>query len=310
MGARLATRRVFRCAVIAWLVGFGSTASPISGSSEASKDPVAQAGARPSVSFSPNPVKTGYTKDGSADIKAIVTATVGPKDNTYDVEIKIGGQRRVAVANIQRNPSNGTVTFEVRGISPTDRNKRDGDTTIEAWTNGRLAGSVRAIVVIPAAIGTPHPQANGVVQPKNLAIDATTSPPAKGLPAGMVALGTYYQHWLTITVVDQFGNALDSSYDGVPVTESHIPNNQRMSGGTYKDPVGRVRNVATALAGGPVARAWPSQPPSPLAQPIGQVTSNVSVEVGGHSLNPAVVNRTIKWSTAANGDVTVQIIWP
>jgi hypothetical protein len=262
------------------------------------------------VSFSPDPIKTGYTKDGSVDIKVIVTATVDPKDKTYDVEIKISGHKRVAVANIQRDRPIGTVTFEVRGKSPTDKNKRGGDTTIEAWIQGKLAGSALVIVVIPAAIGTPHPQANGVVQPKNLVTDATTSPPANDLPAGMVALGTWYQHWLTTPVVDQFGNALDSIYNGVPVTESHIPINQRMSGGAYKDPVGRVRNVAAALTGGPVARAWPNQPPSPLAQPNGQVTVNVSVEVGGHSLDPAVVNRTIKWSTAANGDVTVQVIWP
>lgn len=301
---------VLGCVVVVWLFVPGFTPSPISAGRETSKDPVVHAEARPSVSFSPDPIKTGYTKDGSVDIKVIVTATVDPKDKTDDVEIKISGYKRVTVANIQRNRPKGTVIFEVRGKSPTDKNKRDGDTTIEAWINGKLAGSAPAIVVIPAAIGTPHPQANGLVQPKNLVTDATTSPPAKDLPGGMVALGTSYQHWLTIPVVDQFGNALDSSYDGVPVTESHLPMNQKMSGGTYKDPVGRLRNVATALAGGPVALAWPNQPPSPLAQPNGQDTASVSVEVGGHSLNPAVVIRTIKWSTAANGDVTVQIIWP
>ncbi|MGA2262633.1 MAG: hypothetical protein ABSH28_14510 [Acidobacteriota bacterium] len=295
---------------MAWLVDLAFTPLPILIKTDTGIEPVAHAEVRPTVSFSPDPVKTGYTTDGSADIKLIVTATVDPKDKTDHVEIKTSGHKRVSVANIQRNQSKGTLAFEVRGKSPTDKNKPDGDTMIEAWIEGKLAGGTPAVVVIPAAIGTPHPQAYGVVQPKNLVTDTTTSPPANRLPAGMVALGTYYQHWLTIPVVDQFGNALDSSYDGVPVTENHIPINQKMSRGAYKDPVGRVRNMVPARARDPVALAWPIQPPFPLALPNGQVTANVSVEVGGHSLNPAVVNRTLKWSTAANGDVTVQIIWP
>jgi hypothetical protein len=311
MGARLLTMRgVSACVVVVWLVGFGSTAAPILAGGETGKDPIAHAAPRPSVSFSPDPIKTGYTKDGSVDIKATVTATVDPKDKTDEIKIKISGHKRVAVANIQRDKAEGTVTFEVRGKSPTDKNKQDGDTTIEAWIKGKLAGSAPAIVVIPAAIGMPHPQANGIVQPKNLVTDTTTSPAANDLPAGMVALGTWYQHWLAIPVVDQFGDALDSIYDGVPITESHIPINQKMSGGIYKDPVGRVRSIAAVLAGSLVALAWPNQPPFALAQPNGQDTVNVSVEVGGHSLNPAVVNRTRRWSMAANGDVTVQIIWP
>ena len=50
-----------------------------SGEGETGKDPIAHAAPRPSVLFSPDPIKTGYTKDGSVDIKATVTATVIPR---------------------------------------------------------------------------------------------------------------------------------------------------------------------------------------------------------------------------------------
>ncbi len=41
----------------------------------------------------------------------------------------------------------------------------------------------------------------------------------------------------------------------------------------------------------------------------GEEANDPPVEVGGFSLNPGIVNRTIKWTTAVK-DVTIQVIWP
>ncbi len=103
------------------------------------------------------------------------------------------------------------------------------------------------MVVVPDAIGTPHDQKSGQVAGINMVASATSSPAYWGTP-GKVVLWTTYLQWLTIQVLDQFGNPLDMIYGWIDVyerpknTTGFKKINQQLEGnGTYQDPVG-VRN--------------------------------------------------------------------
>ncbi|MFA7160397.1 MAG: hypothetical protein WC299_13945 [Kiritimatiellia bacterium] len=167
------------------------------------------------------------------------------------------------------------------------------------------------VVLKPAAIHSPHPQFNGNVAGQNRALDSTTSPSAM-VGAGNVLLISLYITYQTITVDDQFGNTLNAIFSGSPVTEyGGVAINQLMTAaGTYSDPVGN------GIIAGVVPAENPPGTPNPviavfLASPVppapaSTVVQNIPVEVGGHSLNPAVVSRQVTTSPPNN----LQIVWP
>jgi len=167
------------------------------------------------------------------------------------------------------------------------------------------------IVLKPAAIHSPHPQFNGNVAGQNSALDSTTSPRAM-VGAGNVLLMSLYITYQTITVDDQLGNTLNAIYGGSPVTEyGGVAINQLMTAaGTYSDPVGNRRIAGVVPAENPPGTPNPAiavflASPVPAA-PASTVVQNIPVEVAGHSLNPAVVNRQVTTSPPNN----LQIVWP
>jgi len=256
------------------------------------------------VRFAAGPIKTGYTLPvADSAIKKTVTATVVPAAEAANITLVVTGQPRATIpaASIVRNTTAGTVTFDVRGTSetPDDGNPQTPavpDTFVEGHKNGVSKGSAPVLVVVPKRIGTPLPEANSTVTGVNRVLDRYTSP-ASFPPAGYVRLETIYVQWLMVPVDDQCGNRLDSLYTGVFVSEDGKVTNQPMrSDGTYQDPVGfgqgKEPGPSEVLEGSAAALAWPTDAPMSLP-PIGylQREEDISVSVGGHSLDPAVVGR-------------------
>jgi hypothetical protein len=263
------------------------------------------------VSFDPNPVKVGINRlTTGPNLTAVVTATVLPAGYVGSTTISVARQPRVSVTINHTDAAAGTITFTVKGLTATDPLSPNGDTTLQGRVNGFIRGEAQAIVIVPAAVGTPHPQPNGAVRPQNMCLDATTSPADPYLPPGTVQLETVYAQWLTIPVLDQFGKALDPIYNGVPVTEANVPINQAIQNGAYTDPTGKAVLAGVQPANSAVANRWPNQPAWPPVPQFGSDPGGTAVEVGGNSLSPAVVNRTTIWSTALNGTVTIRIVWP
>ena len=219
-----------------------------------------------SVSFSPSPVKTGYCRPpAQSTIHKSVTATVSPKSITNEIDIvKTGATARIDIQNIVKDPGAGKITFDVYGRRATPRDKPEGDTTIQAKRNDTVCGQVQAIVVKPKRIRRHTQNTAGNVIPFNLAADGDTSPAHWGVPEGYVQLNTYWMHWLTITVLDQFDNVLDGVYAGAAVAEDGRPINQAMAGdGTFQDPVGhwepRSPGPAQVRDDSADAANWPTQ---------------------------------------------------
>jgi hypothetical protein len=271
--------------------------------------------------FSSARIVTGYTvpEDTSTIKSDSVTLTVTPKRLAANVDLRIAGKDRATVVEIQRNPVAGTVTFRVKGKSATPADKKEGDTTVEAVVGGRVLATTKVVVVIPKAIATPHPTFDGEVNGVNMVISATSKPAAtpaslkalkRAYPNRDVFISTAYLRILTITVNDQFGDELDAIYAGTQVTEEGDPINQQMTAnGTYSDPVGHLVNFAYHSQNG--ADAYAAKEPLEPA-PNHNESVNKGVEVGGHSLNPAIVNRTVTLSPKPGSPMTGQlkITWP
>ncbi len=276
------------------------------------------------ASFNPNPAITGYTLPlANSTIKSdTITFYVSPKALANTVVLSVAGQNRVTIHDIKRNAAEGTIKFTLKGTSATPTSAPKGDTFVLAKNGEKELARDTAIVVIPKAIAKPHPEFDGAVTGFNQAGDASTSPAWWGqLPNGSVKLLTWYVTFLTIPVNDQFGKRLDKIYKGTAVTEhNNQPINQQMTAaGTYQDPVGSYR-----IPGGnsevPKTIPDPQNPSQQIPNPVvtnfvnGQAlpiyvfsqTQNIRVQVGGHELDPAVVNRKME-ATAPN---KIKITWP
>jgi hypothetical protein len=213
---------------------------------------------------------------------------------------------------VKENDAKGTITFEVRGTNATPVTSLNGDSSVDAKFKGNVVASDPVIVIVPAAIGTPHPQAKGVATPVNMALDLTTSPSYSGGKKGNVFLVCEYLLWLTVPVVDQFGNPLDSMYNGVDVTElNNVPINQKIKDGTYQDPVGPGDPFEEVEATSPVVPMYLKGQTYSLKDPNDSIVQNIAVQVGGWSLNPGVKNRTVSWVTDPDTkSVTITVTWP
>lgn len=269
------------------------------------------------VTFEKDPIRTGFTKPVlTSQIKVATYLRCDPPNVVSDIVLTIGGVDRVDIEIQEVIPETGYLIFRVKGKSATPANKPQGDTTIEARYQGEVCASIQAIVLVPRRIGTPHPEADGAVQPQNIAADAATSPAYFGnLNAGEVVLVTVYAQWLTIPVDDQFRDRLDQLYTGVPVEEfannSWRAINQNLTAnGTYEDPVfaftykGGQQQPYIVMGDSQEALDWPSAP----AEAITEIdeTQNISVKVGGHELSTGIVDRQLTTTAPDN----VRIEWP
>lgn len=276
----------------------------------------------PTASFNPASIVTGFTLPAAQSTiqSQDVTLTVRPAAAAANVTLAIAGTNRATIVNVRRGP--GTITFNAKGTSATPANMPNGDTRVEARLGNRVLATANVVVVIPTAVGTPHPTFNGRVTGSNIIMDATTSPAFFGiLPAGEVKLATAYTTTLNVPVVDQFGTQLNAIYAGTAVTEQQgFAINQNMqANGTYRDPVGllqiprantpRERPPGTA---NPQLAAHTGNP-APRFPPVARnFNQNKLVQVGGHMLNPAVVNRqvTITLIAGSNTQANLRIVWP
>jgi len=266
------------------------------------------------VSFDPSPVKTGYTIPfDSSTLKKVVTATCTPASDAGAITFDVGGEVRVSVNIVSSDTSSGQIVLNVKATgTPTPANSPNGDTTIFAYYKGNTVGQVQAIVVIPASVGTPHPQPNGPVIGKNLALNEKTSPTVCGLDQTQVFLESNWSQWLPVIVFDQFNHTLDPIYTGAPVAEG-CPINQNMrADGTYLDPVGVGATApppVTVPANSNRANDWVTIDPLDTLPNVTQDASVPVVTVGGHQLNPAVVNRKVT-ASGTNIAANVAISWP
>lgn len=152
------------------------------------------------------------------------------------------GQLRVKLAN-QVKHTNGTIIVDTYGQIFSPGNLQVSDCflwAIHTPTN-RIIAYAPIWILIPRAVGLPHPTADGSVTPVNQAATGSTSPAYFGsLLAGNVVLWTYWAQWLSVPVVDQFKDDLIALYDGQPVKEysgGWKPINQNVNNASYQDPV-------------------------------------------------------------------------
>jgi hypothetical protein len=191
----------------------------------------------------------------------------------------------------------------------------------DEWLIPTISGSNKPmsaiVVIVPAAIGTPHPTYNSTVTGTNRVLDGTTSPATTGLSSGDVWLVTEYDYFMTMQVVDQFGVNLDQLYAGAPISETInfqvVAINQNLTAsGTYSDPVGkdmpRDNGPSAVPAGSTDALQWVlvSNTYRVALITINPTTQNIPVSVAGISLNPGVVGRVV--STTSPNSLT--ITWP
>jgi hypothetical protein len=179
--------------------------------------------------------------------------------------------------------------------------------------------------------------ANGAVTPVNAKADYTTSPTWFGNPSlgfNEVILWTYWAQWITMTVVDQNGKPIDSSYYGQDVYEFWSGDNawhninQKISGCTYKDPVFVfLSNLGTNVfpkynttnpADQAIINSWLAATPQAMGIAAGTYPPrSIRVKVAGVELfanwnpptpssKPAIQGRVIIATVPAN----IQITWP
>lgn len=286
--------------------------------------PASYGDSTPNVSFNKNPVKVGMNGTRSSETSAYpaatpatyphrLIATITPSSIAGSVTFDSSNSGRATVTEVSRTTSGNSVdvVLKVVGVAMTPVSSPNGDAEIRAKLNGNVIKTTKVLVLKPSSIRSPHPEFNGSVQGQNRVGDSSTSP-AYLIPAGYVMLskGSYFT-FLTIGVNDQFGNSLHAIYAGAPVTESGSAINQVLtSSGTYSDPVGFTVSDTAVLAEDPPGTPNPTiaqfmaspVPPAPYAT----IVQNIAVEVEGHSLNPAIVNRRVTTWVPDN----LQVEWP
>ncbi|MDD4340867.1 MAG: hypothetical protein PHO14_01375 [Kiritimatiellae bacterium] len=277
-----------------------------------------------SIQFNKNPVKVGIGGNRTSETAAYPATTPASYPHRLAAKIKpislaaaitfdSSNPSRATVSEVSRTTTDDSVVviLKVTGGSMTPVASPDGDVEIRAKHNGQVVKTTKALVLKPIAIHSPHPEYNGTVTGQNRVLDSTTSPPAGTPPGYVVLMKGEYITYLEIRVDDQYGKALHSIYAGASVTEGGGCLNMYMtSSGTYLDPVSFSCDARQVLAENPPGTPNPeiaqflasAVPPAPQTT----VTQNLSVEVEGHSVNPAIVSRVVTAWVPDN----LQIQWP
>jgi hypothetical protein len=239
---------------------------------------------------------------GTDDRLQHLAVVVDPPSEASKVNISTSGG--IDVVSGSTKVSGGVISFDIAGLT---KSSSKGDSSIIAKHNCGLSVTQTVTVVVPAKVATPHDTTGGGLVVQNIAADASTSPAILGVPPGQVDLITLYARFLTITVHDQFDDALGDLYAGAPVSEyANIRINQSLSAtGTYLDPVGSFTEAGIVAKGSPAATAWPTQPNLPMT--AYNAVQNIPVQVDGFPLSPAIAGRQV---SANPGTKTVTITWP
>ncbi len=197
----------------------------------------------------------------------------------------------------------------------------DAEVIARGIKNPSLA-SATLLVLTPKKVQQPTgsgPYFLGVLPLQNVALNKDTSPALTLVPSNGVELVSIIEKITTVTVLDQFDHPLDSIYAGVPITEGRGGINQNMSSnGTYQDPIGPIIDSGKSVSKNDpnyqkIVDNWTSAPPPILTgSQEGSLDESTPVEVGGISLNPAIVKRFFYIGSLVDpkGTYNVEILWP
>jgi hypothetical protein len=258
-----------------------------------------------SVTFNPDPIKTGFVKGigGAADPPLLkhVIATVCPASARDQISIEKDDPREeIEIQNLKKK-GNDQWEFDVAGKKKTEVENKDNPAKVVAQkANGGVAASAKAYVVVPTDYKHPNPESKDAVG-SNTSLGRSTSPffVAEGLPF-LMELCTVYDADFTVNVLDQFGDALDDCYVGQEVFEKTAAvcdtNQKIVAGGSYNDRMGpnmpsrymdsRDPGYTQALL------TWMMSPC--MAPTVGvNIDAGVEVQIAGHAIEKAKMTRLV-----------------
>jgi hypothetical protein len=271
----------------------------------------------------PSPLRVGIsatTLGGVAhDRTQHLRAVISPANEADSVAIVPSDFNRLQITRV--STSNGVIAFDVVGKA---KSGERGDVEIRASYSGSVISRTAVTVVVPGQIATPHDTTGGGAVIENRALNQDTSPALTNVASDQFSLVTVYIRKLTITVKDQFGDAIGDIYQGAEISEREEGtvlvfkiNQSLTASGTYTDPVGFMEPSGTIVPiSDPRINAWPSQSKIPLRSGTNSVPQRYSVFVDGFRLNPdpAITNRQVTVSgdghSTTSPPVSITINWP
>jgi len=252
----------------------------------------------------------------------MLTATVTPANKASSIAFSItNAEASVSITNV--NSTTGVVSLTVKALAGTPDSEPDGDAKLVASGSGGRISGIIILVIKPTSVQVPPSDAQNIVwkgwvDGVNTYGTRDTSPAFPGITPGNCTLYTGYTHWMTITVLDQFGTALDSLFTDTKVTEDGGTINQKLADdGTYQDPVGhpvfKNGSQQTPLKVGgndnPDIAAWLAASPLPI--PGEHDDARTAVEIGGISLSPAIDSRGFVIGSDTNSSTyNFVVLWP
>ena len=180
------------------------------------------------VIFDKDPVKAGICLDGqNHDLRGTVLATITPTNAADQVVFVSSNPSRATVAEDSRinQADSVVVTLKVTGVSATPDTEPAGDTDLLAMINGQLCDSTKILVVVPKA----NTHSTGSISFENIAFSIAGT--------NLYHPGSRATCYVTTTFQDQFGDTLDSIYDGYHVVTEEF---QDIHGNPIFFPAGEV----------------------------------------------------------------------
>jgi hypothetical protein len=170
---------------------------------------------RPQVTFDKKVVKAGISHI-SKDVRGTITATIKPKSAAPKVTFISTNKARATVSEESRidGTDSTTVTLRITGVVATPIDKPKGDAQVQALFAGKKIG-----LKVPALVVVPTTQDHKIGQTTLV----NTSGQMTSFPFKFV-LTTDVTNIVSITISDQFGQILDSAYDGTDVVTETLSN--------------------------------------------------------------------------------------
>ena len=257
-----------------------------------------------SISLSMNDAqRIGISANGHDRTQHIIV-TACPSSEIVNVALTHGPH--ITLSNFHMNVGDGTKTFDLVG---TDKSGDPEDTYVTATDNASGCSVTKtATVIVPAAIGTPHPQFDEVVESKNYVLDSNSVPPSYGLPPSYVSLITAAMTPVSIPVVDQFTDPCGDLYDGSEIKEDDKKMNVNLSGSSYIDNCAWRERFGDFRSNSSEAIGWPTH--SVFSISNGSKTRTLEIKVDGFLLNPSIVDRKISYTSVNGHSGRLKIEWP
>ena len=258
---------------------------------------------------------TGYTIDANGKPKGIAVKATGKivgditKIDKLSIELGAEAPTRAVLGQVKLDAANKTVSVEVLGqsASPASQNptKNASSTDLRSIDKSNANNPI-VQSAIPVFIEVPSKAKTGTkteikVKAINRAMNSTTTPPWPGLAANMVQLLTSYETFLTVQVLNQWGQPLSAIYAGLEVEE--IPaggatftplNVKTTANGTYPDWVSWAAAKKNPVpAGGKEQNDWEGM--------VGAANLGFQIPVGGRNIPPAKIPVRIGGHELAGG---------